>query len=357
MKFCFLTGFYLLSSLTLSKLCERHLRYNLSLAKRNMLKRNIPKIFAYVIWFCAICAIFSGCHSISSSNSKYADANAQKSIDYSDPQAVGKITSDEITESSGLANSPCQPDILWTHNDSGNGPLIFALDKTGKRLATFSVTDAKNTDWEDMAIRKEKSGECFLYIGEIGNNARSRGEFAIYKVKEPKVIGENLPESSKKNPIPTEAVTATIKFQYPDMRHDAETLMIHPQTGDIYVLTKRLSGASAVYKLKADYDLNQINTLEKITDFSVPAIPNGLLTGGSIAPDGKRAVICDYLAAYELILPKDAKNFDDIWRQKPQKIELGERPQGESIAYAADGKSIYATSEEKNSPLIEVRRK
>lgn len=322
-----------------------------------MLKRNIPKIFAYVICFGAICVIFSACLSISSNDSESkktgSAADNQKTGDYKEPKVVGTIDSDEISESSGLVNSPCQPEVLWTHNDSGGGAFIFALDKTGKKLATFKVADAKNTDWEDLAIRKERSG-CFLYIGEIGNNSRSRGESTVYRVKEPSFAGKS--ESSKKNPLPTEAAAA-IKFEYPDSRHDAETLLVHPESGDIYVLTKGLSGASAVYKLKAGFDSSKTNTLEKIADFTVPAIPNGLLTGGSISPDGKRVVVCDYFSAYEIVLPKGAKNFDEIWKQKPQKIELGQRAQGEAIAYAADGKAIYATSEEKDSPLIEVKRK
>jgi hypothetical protein len=323
-----------------------------------MLRRNIPKIFASVICFGAICLIFSACLSISSNDAKSKNNTitntSEKSADYQAPKVVGKIEADEIAESSGLANSPCQTDVLWTHNDSGNGAFIFALNKTGKKLATFKVEGAKNTDWEDLAIRKEPSGECFLYIGEIGNNARARGELIVYRVKEPRLTSET--DSSKKNPLSTGAAEA-IKFEYPDSRHDAETLMIHPATGDIYVLTKRLSGASAIYKLKAGFDAGKTNTLEKISDFSVPAIPNGLLTGGSISPDGKRVVVCDYFAAYEIVLPKTAKNFDEIWKQKPQKIELGQREQGEAIAYAADAKAIYATSEEKNSPIIEVRRK
>jgi hypothetical protein len=286
-----------------------------------MLKRNIPKIFAYVICFGAICAIFSACLPISSNDSKSKNntpaGNSQKSADYKEPKVVGTINSDEISESSGLVNSPCQPDVLWTHNDSGNSAFIFAIQKPAKKLATVRVAEAKNTDWEDLAIRREASGECFLYIGEIGNNARARGEFTVYKVKEPKVVGET--NSSKKNPLASEPAQA-IKFEYPDMRHDAETLLVHPATGDIYVLSKRLSG-------------------------------------GSISPDGRRVVVCDYFAAYEIVLPKNAKNFDEIWQQKPQKIDLGQRAQGEAIAYAADGKAIYATSEERDSPLIEVGRK
>ena len=118
-----------------------------------------------------------------------------------------------------------------------------------------------------------------------------------------------------------------------------------------------MSGASAVYKLKSDFSLEKTNTLEKIADFSVPAIPNGFLTGGNISPDGKRVVISDYFAAYEIILPENAKNFDEIWTQKPNVIELGEREIGEAVCYSADGNSIFATSEKKNSPFIEVKKK
>ncbi len=86
-------------------------------------------------------------------------------------------------------------------------------------------------------------------------------------------------------------------------------------------------------------------------------MPNGFLTGGDISPDGKRVIVCDYFSAYEIVLPESAKNFDDIWKEKPSVIQLGEREQGEAVSYSADGKSILATSEKKNSPIIEVKRK
>jgi hypothetical protein len=36
---------------------------------------------------------------------------------------------------------------------------------------------------------------------------------------------------------------------------------------------------------------------------------------------------------------------------------MGGREQGEAVSYSADGNSIFATSEKKNSPIIEVKRK
>jgi len=316
-----------------------------------MLKKNIAKFFAFVISL----SVISGCSAVFPSREQTKNTNEKFSDNYEKPKVVGKIESSEITESSGIAASRCNENVLWTHNDSGDDAYIFALDEKGIKLGTWKVANAKNIDWEGIATRKEKSGICFLYIGEIGNNKRTRDEFTIYRVKEPTVSGENK-SSSKKKPLTTETAEA-IKFSYPDMRHDAETLMIHPESGDFYILSKRLSGAAGVYKLKANYSLEKTNTLEKIADFSVPAVPNGFLTGGDISPDGRRVIICDYFNAYEIVLPEKAKNFDEIWTQKPAIVELGEREIGEAVGYAADGNSIFATSEKNNSPFIQVKKK
>ncbi len=273
---------------------------------------------------------------------------------WGEPQIVGTIKTGEITESSGLVVSKCQPNVFWTHNDSGDGAFIFALDEKGEKLGTFKIEDAKNRDWEDIGTFKNANGECFLYLGDIGNNVRVREESIIYRVKEPTVTAVSK-SSDKKNPSKTEDAQK-IKIEYPDIRHDAETLLVHPQTGDIYILTKRLTGASGVYKLSNNYDVRKTNMLEKVADFTVPAIPNGFLTGGDISSDGKRVVVCDYFAAYEIVLPEGAKNFDEIWKQKPTLIQTGKREQGEAVAYSLDGETIFLTSEKENSPLIKIEK-
>lgn len=321
---------------------------------KSMSKKTIAKKISFVISLAIFSLSLNACFSVSSQDEKKANKSAnQNSKNYSEPKIVGTITTAEIKEGSGLAASKCSANVFWTHNDSGDDAFIFALDNKGEKLATYKVKGAKNTDWEDIAEIKNESGECFLFIGDFGNNARTRSEHTIYKVKEPTEFSK---DSSLKNPQMTEDAEA-IKFSYPDIRHDAETLLVHPQTKEIYVITKRLTGAAGVYKLKANYDKSTVNKLEKISDLSVPAVPEGFLTGGDISSDGKRVVICDYFFAYEFLLPDDAKNFDEIWKQKPHKIELGTREQGEAIAYSADGNSIFATSENRNSPFIKVDRK
>jgi DNA-binding beta-propeller fold protein YncE len=315
---------------------------------------NISKKLVFVI---AFCTIFSGCSrvfsnvkdTVANSNINKPTEATDKSKDYEKAEVTGTIDSAEISESSGITASRCNPDVFWTHNDSGDEALIYAIEKTGKKLGTFKVANAKNIDWEDIATRKDESGKCFLYIGDIGNNRRTRSEMAVYKVAEPK-ISENDKSSSKKSPIDTESAEA-IKFTYPNGNFDSESLLVNPKNGDIYVLSKTLVGTSEVFKIGKN------GVAEKVADIRMPVTPEGFLTGAEISPDGTRIIICDYFNAYEITLPKTAKNFDEIWKEKPLVIELGERKQGEAICYSADGKSIVATSEKKNSPLIKVERK
>jgi hypothetical protein len=321
-----------------------------------MSQKTITKFSAFVIFAFLVCVIFSGCFTASSrSGENSSGGNSNQTSGFSAPKVIAKIESPEIKESSGLVASRCNQGAFWTHNDSDDNSMVYAFNGKGEKLGTWKIAGAKNFDWEDMATFKTANGECFLYLGDIGNNVRDRAEFIIYRVREPKISDADKP-STKKNPRPTETAE-TIKITYPDMRHDAETLLVHPQTGDIYVVTKRLSGAAGVYKLAANYATDKTNTLEKVADFSVPAIPNGFLTGGDISPDGKRIVICDYFGAYEIALPEKAQNFDEIWKQKITPVNLGERQQGEAACYSLDGNSIFATSEKKNSPIIEVKRK
>lgn len=325
-----------------------------------MSRKTITKNRFVVISLLIFCLNFAACSPVSSSGDKNGgdkknNDNKNVSSVYEKPKIVGTITSGEINESSGIAVSGCAENVFWTHNDSGDEAFLFAINAKGEKLGTYKIANAKNNDWEDIAAFKDRTGACFLYVGDIGNNERTKSEMTIYKVREPK-ISDTDKSSSKKNPIETENAEA-IRFVYPDIRQDAETLMIQPQTGDIYVLSKSFSQPSGVYKLDANYDLNKTNTLVKIADFAVPAVPDGLLTGGDISPDGRSVILCDYFNGYEITLPPNAKNFDEIWKQEPQIVDLGAREQGEAIGYAPDGKSIFATSEKRNQPFIKVRKR
>lgn len=315
-----------------------------------MSNKTIAKFSVFVICSASVAVIFSGCSMTASVNPEKAKASH-----FEAPKTTGKIADASIDESSGIAASKCQPNVFWTHNDSGDDAFIYAIDKSGAKLGTWKVPNAENIDWEDIALFKDSAGKCFIYIGEIGDNQSKRDEHIIYRIREPKAGAENA-SATKKEPLTSDPADA-IHFTYPDARHNAETLLVHPKTADIYVITKRVSGPAAVYRLKSDFGKDGPVKAEKVADLSVPAIPNGFLTGGDISPDGKHVVICDYSAAYEFTLPDGAKNFDDIWTQTPESIDVGSRQVGEAVTYSPDGNSIILTSEGKNTPIIEVLRK
>ncbi len=311
-----------------------------------MSKKTITKFSIFVISAMAA----AGCGYVSSSEIAVAPNSR-----FGPPTVVGKIRSKEITESSGLAASRCQSDVLWTHNDSGDDAFIFALNTKGETLGTWKVEGAKNADWEDIAAFKDKAGKCFIYIGEVGNNKLKRPEHLIYRVAEP-IVKPDDARSSRTEPIATN-LAESVRFTYPDFDQDAETLLVHPHTGTIYVVTKRVSGPAGVYRVKADFGSADASKAESVGELSVPAIPNGFLTGGDISPDGRHLIVCDYTRAYEYELPQSSAEFDDIWRQVPTPIELGARKVGESICYSIDGSSVFATSEGASSPVIEVQLK
>ena len=276
-------------------------------------------------------------------------------VSFGAPTKLANIKNPSVNESSGLVASRSMPGVYWTHNDSGDGPFIYAFDASGDTRGVFRVTGAEARDWEDMSIGPgPKRGQSYLYIGDIGDNDAVRAEVVVYRVAEPKLVDADK-TSTKKRPGTTAAAEA-FRLRYPDGKHDAETLLVHPVTGNLYIVSKALLQNPVVYEAAAPLIAGQVITLTKIGEIKVPSVLGGVLTGGSVSPDGRHVALCDYLQGYELTLPAASKSFNDIWKQKMVSFALGERKQGESIAYRADGNALLATSEGKSPPLLQVER-
>jgi len=318
-----------------------------------MLNKTIAKIFAFVILVFLSVGLLLSCGNAKSNERERPDVDQVQST-YQEPKITGRIKSKDIVESSGLAGSKCQAGVFWTHNDSGDAAQIFAIDAAGNDLGTWKVNGAENRDWEDIAAFKDTSGQCFLYIGEIGNNEGKRDRTLIYRVKEPTIAGGV--SSSGKNPLPTEKAES-LSIDFPGIRPNSEALLVHPGTGDIYIVTKNLEPPASVFKITPRFGETAAVKAKKLGEITVPAILGGLLTGGDISADGRRLVLCDYVAGYELVLPDGAVNFDYIWNQKPVKFDIGDRRDGEAVTYSADGSSVFAISEGKNQPIFETRRR
>ena len=155
---------------------------------------------------------------------------------------VGALGYSQIDEASGIVASRKNTDVLWVHNDSGDGPYVYAMNREGDHLGRYYISGASATDWEDIAIGPGPvAGESYLYCGDIGDNSAVRSSIKIYRIVEPTV-------SSTQSPVNATLYGAnSIEMIYPDGARDAETLMVDPVNRDLYIVSKRDS-LSRVYR-------------------------------------------------------------------------------------------------------------
>jgi hypothetical protein len=89
----------------------------------------------------------------------------------------------KISESSGLIYNA---GFLWTHNDSGNPNSFYKIDpKTGTIIQEISISNAPNTDWEDIT-----ADEHYIYIGDVGNNDGNRKDLKILKINKDSILSK-----------------------------------------------------------------------------------------------------------------------------------------------------------------------
>ncbi|MCA1691464.1 MAG: hypothetical protein LC733_04380 [Actinobacteria bacterium] len=277
---------------------------------------------------------------------------------YGPPRLLGNLADLAITESSGLVASRRNPGVYWTHNDSGDDPVVFCVRGRGEACGAWRVTGAQARDWEAIAAGPgPEQGTSYLYVGDIGDNLEDLQEVLVYRVPEPSVPASGT-GPARGAPASTDEAE-TLRLRYPDGPHNAEALAVHPQTGDLYVVVK--AADPAVYVARAPLTAAPV-TLELVGTVTVPdPVPAlKIVTGADIAPDGRRVAVCTYGDGYELELPADEPAFDAIWRQPARRVDLGDRAQGESIAYRLDGRALLTTSEQAVGlpvPLLQVERR
>jgi hypothetical protein len=224
-----------------------------------------------------------------------------------------------IAESSGAARAPA-PAWIYTHNDSGDRARFFAVDRTCRTIATWRLRNVTAVDWEDMAAGPAGT----LWFGDVGDNRSSRDHVSLYRVD-----GGSLPSAGGT------VASVRIDLRYDDGPHDAETLLVHPTDGRVWVVTKSLDGEAGVYAA----DLTT-GTLHRVAALDLDL---GGATGGDISPDGSKVVIRTYLAAYEWrVTAGDVAAALTSGRSAATPLVSTE--QGEGIAYVDDD-TLVTTAE------------
>jgi hypothetical protein len=278
------------------------------------------------------------------------DVGAQQCRRWAQTAHTAEIEHDAIQEASGLAASRQNPGLLWTHNDSGDTARLFAVQPDGTHAAEVDVA-ADAVDWEDMARGPCEAGsdETCLFIGDIGDNRRARERVVIYKLREPK-LPDQRPAS-----LSVDEVEA-IWFRYPNGPRDAEALMVHPKTAELYVVEKNSNSDNLVFRIphKAAPP-EQPHTAEIAGHITVGRLP-GLgtaVTAADFSPDGAEFTVRTYLMVYTFCIDD---SFEAALKTRPVPSRPPVMVQGEAVAYDTDGAVLWLTSEGRPAPLLRMKR-
>ncbi|MET9484464.1 WD40 repeat domain-containing protein [Streptomyces sp. NPDC006638] len=236
------------------------------------------------------------------------------------------IKDPRITESSGLAASRAHPGVYWTHNDSDDGPYVYAVDsRTGETVATITlrgVGDPRDVE----AISVGPDGD--VYVGDIGDNLGGSWDHVwIYRFPEPKRLKDAT----------VRATQFTVK--YADGPRDAEALMVDPKTGRVYIASKNEDGGG-LYEGPAHLTATGTNVFRRIGE--VPWV-----TDGAFSPDGKELVLRSYFSARAYAWKNGRLGAD-------HRVRAPIQGQAESVTYTADGSALMFGSEGEESGVERV---
>ena len=261
---------------------------------------------------------------------------------YSTPSSSGNVASALIAELSGIAASRAHPGVFYAHNDSGDSARFFAFDASGNTIGEFVLQGITAVDWEDVALGPCPAGSC-LFFGDIGDNNQQRSSVAVIRVAEPDVaVGAS---------VGTVNVTHDrFEYSYAPGPQNAETLLIHPLTGNLYIVTKSSSGTSLVFRIDAPTSPGAGQTLQTLVSLPLPTPGGRLATGGAIHPCGDRLLIRTYDALLEYTASSTAA-FESAFAAMPQSVPVATEPQGEAVTYLHDGRGYVTASEGRSPPL------
>ncbi|MET8942368.1 WD40 repeat domain-containing protein [Streptomyces sp. NPDC004542] len=228
------------------------------------------------------------------------------------------IKDSRITESSGLAASHLHPGIYWTHNDSDDGPYLYAVDsRTGKTVATVTLKGIGSPrDVEAISIGPGNQ----IYVGDIGDNLGGKWPYVwIYKLPEPKVL--------KDQTVP--ATQYVVKYE--NGPRDAESLLVHPKTGRVYIIDKKEDGGH-LYEGPARLSSSGSNIFQPVATIDLWA------TDAAFSPNGRQLAVRGYFGGIYY-------DWNGGKIQRRGRLDVPLQGQGESVSYSPDGTKLMYGSE------------
>lgn len=242
------------------------------------------------------------------------------------------IADESLRELSGLVASRQHPGVLWSHSDSGNDPILYALDTQGNSHA-ISLEGVTLRDWEAVAL-----GESRLYITEMGNNLNASKKLGVYEFLEP----------DPKEPGPLRA-ERFIPVRYEDQERFPPTDRWHFDCeaafffeGSLYFITKNRPAfrllvqeeSAHLYRLDLQ-NLGEENLLERVD--SVEGL-GGWVTGADLSADGRWLAVLVESPQQSIWLFERPSSGDRFFSEatRTKRYKFYEGGQLESIAFITE---------------------
>lgn len=251
--------------------------------------------------------------------------------------SLGEFSGDVLIKLSGAAVGRRNPSLIWTHND-GNIRQIHALRRNGSLAATLSFGTAV-LDLEDIAIGSgPTAGTPYLYLGDIGG---IRSTITIIRAPEPAFPAPTiLPE------------TTVISLSYPDGAYEAETILVDPLSGDLFVVSRQNSSAR-FYRTTA---VQLVSGSPSVMEF-VAEVPFEIASGGDISSDGRLIVLRNETEARMWTRNSDESVGEAVLRLGHAVPVAGPPadPNGEAIAFDSGSAAYITLSEGKKEHILSFR--
>ncbi|WP_198141686.1 hypothetical protein [Micromonospora sp. ATCC 39149] len=246
---------------------------------------------------------------------------------------VCQIRDDRLTEISGLVATDDGFVVVNDGAEEESRRRIFFLDARCAVVRTVRYP-SRPRDTEDLAVGADGT----IWVADIGDNDRARRTVALWK----------LPPGASRPVLH--------RMTYPDGAHDAEALLVDG-AGRPLIVTKQ-GGSAGLYRPALPLRAGGTVPLARVGQVRLPStttrnpysfVGRGVVTGAASAPDGRRVVLRTYADAFAF----DVASGDlvaALTTGRPSSIPLPDEPQGESVSFSRDGRSLLTVSETANQP-------
>ncbi|XWW47185.1 hypothetical protein JYG30_06990 [Fibrella sp. USSR17] len=185
-----------------------------------------------------------------------------------------------VNESSGLARRT--PSTVWTHNDGGGRPTLYAVSlagsSSGTLLDSLALPTLQNVDWEDIAQQDSSArGAARLFVADLGNNFNTRRDLAIHIVDPDRA---KLPETIR--------LRYADQTDFPPRKRNFDCEAVFYRSDSLFLLSKNRSGHSVrLYGVPARAGNYVLAPLDSV-------FVKSMVTGAATSPDGKTLAVLTY---------------------------------------------------------------